>query len=80
MQWRGYDGLIGAGIFLVAQRPSFWIAFGAWLGKALHPSVLKYITKRMPSEEEASWRAAEKRGRGDEWLRKRRFKIRNSTP
>jgi hypothetical protein len=62
---------LGAGAFLVAQRPSFWIEFGARLIKAVFPSALKYITKRMPPEEEAAWREAERRGRGDEWLRKR---------
>ena len=62
---------LGAGAFLVAQRPSFWIEFGARLGKALLPSVLKYITKRMPPEEEAAWREAERRGQGNEWLRQR---------
>ena len=28
---------LGAGAFLVAQRPSFWIEFGTRLGKALLP-------------------------------------------
>ena len=64
---------LGAGAFLVAQRPSFWLEFGARLGKALLPSVLKYITRRMPPEEEAAWREAERRGQGDEWLKQRRF-------
>lgn len=71
MQWQGYDGRIGAGIFPVAQRPSFWIAFGSRLAKALLHSVLKYIMRRMPPEEEAAWRAAERRGQGDEWVKKR---------
>ena len=59
---------LGAGAFLVAQRPSFWIEFGARFIKALLPSTVKYITKRMPPEEEAAWREAERRGQGDEWL------------
>ena len=61
----------GAGAFLVAQRPSFWLEFGARLGKALLPSVLKYITRRMPPEEEAAWREGERRGQGEEWLKQR---------
>jgi len=61
---------LGAGAFLVAQRPSFWIEFGVRLIKALLPSAVKYITKRMSPEEEAAWRAAERRGQGDEWRRK----------
>ena len=28
---------LGAGAFLVAQRPSFWIEFGGRLGKAMLP-------------------------------------------
>ena len=28
---------LGAGAFLVAQRPSFWIEFGSRLGRALLP-------------------------------------------
>ena len=48
--------------FLVAQRPSFWIEFGARLGKALLPLVWRFASKRMPPEEEAAWRQAERRG------------------
>ena len=53
---------LGAGAFLVAQRPSFWIEFGARLIKALMPRVIKYITKRMPPEEEEAWRKCQLRG------------------
>ena len=59
---------LGAGAFLVAQRPSFWIEFGQRLGRALLPLAWRYVSKRMPPEEEAEWRAAERRGRGEEWL------------
>ena len=62
---------LGAGAFLVAQRPSFWIEFGTRLGKALVALAWRYVSKRMPPEEEAAWREAERRGRGDEWLKKR---------
>ena len=65
---------LGAGAFLVAQRPSFWIEFGSRLGKALLPLAWRYVSKRMPPEEEAAWRQAERRGQGDEWLRERRRK------
>ena len=44
---------LGAGAFLVAQRPSFWIEFGARLGKTLLPLAWRYVSKRMPPEEEA---------------------------
>ena len=60
---------LGAGAFLVAQRPSFWIELGLRLGRELLPPVLKYLTRRMPPKEEAAWREAERRGQGDEWHR-----------
>ena len=60
---------LGAGAFLVAQRPSFWIEFGARLGKALLPLAWRYVSKRMPPEEEAAWRQAERWGQGDEKLK-----------
>jgi hypothetical protein len=62
---------LGAGAFLVAQRPSFWIEFGGRFVKALLPLAWRYVSRRMLPEEEAAWRAAEKRGQGDEWLKKR---------
>jgi hypothetical protein len=64
---------LGAGAFLVVQRPSFWIEFGSRLGKALLPLAWRYVSKRMPPEEEAAWREAERRGQGDEWLNGRRL-------
>ena len=63
---------LGAGAFLVAQRPSFWIEFVSRLGKALLSLAWRCVSKRMPPEEEAVWRAAERRGQGDEWMRMRR--------
>ena len=63
---------LGAGAFLMAQRPSFWIEFGRRLGKILLPLAWRYVSRRMPPEEEAEWRAAERRGQGEEWLRQRR--------
>ena len=54
----------------MAQRPSFWIEFGGRLGKALLPLACRYVSKRRPPEEEAAWRQAERRGQGDEWMRR----------
>ena len=65
---------LGAGAFLVEQRPSFWIEFGSRLGKALLSLAWRYVSKRMPPEEEAAWRHAERRGQGDEWLRDRKMR------
>ena len=67
---------LGAGAFLVAQRPSFWIEFGGRLGKALLSLAWRYVSRRMSPEEEAAWRQAERRGQGDEWLREQRLKKR----
>ena len=58
---------IGAGGFLVAQRPTFWVGLGAVLLKAALP----FILKRMSPQDEAAWHEAERQGRGDEWLRNR---------
>ncbi len=69
---------LGAGAFLVAQRPSFWFGFGSRLAKALLPLAWRYVSKRLPSEEEAAWREAERRGQGDEWL-KQRHRVRRKT-
>ena len=69
----------GAGAFLVAQRPSFWIEFGQRLGKAMLPLAWRYVSKRMPPEEEAAWRQAERWGQGDEWLKERRRRVRRKT-
>ena len=69
---------LGAGAFLMAQRPSFWIEFGGRLGKALLPLAWRYVSRRMPPAEEAAWREAERRGQGDEWL-KQRHRVRRKT-
>ena len=69
---------LGAGSFLVAQRPSFWSELGQRLGKALLPLVWRYVSKRMPPEVEVAWCQAERRGQGDEWLRER-YRVRRNT-
>jgi hypothetical protein len=66
---------LGAGAFLVARRPYFWIEFGRRLSKALLPLAQRYVSKRMPPEEEAAWRQAERRGQGDEWQKSRRREV-----
>ena len=67
-----------AGAFLVAQRPSFWIEFGARLGKALLPLAWRYVSRRMPPEEEAEWRQAERWGQGQDRL-KQRYRVMRKT-
>lgn len=70
---------LGAGAFLVALRPSFWIKFGSRVAKALLPLAWRYVSRRMPPEEEAAWRQAERRGQADEWIRERRLKRREKS-
>lgn len=53
---------LGAGAYLVAQRPSFWIELGTRLLKAVFPFVLALITKRMDPAIEKAWRDCERRG------------------
>jgi hypothetical protein len=58
---------IGAGGYLVAQRPSFW-----WgLGVAAFKAALPHLAKRMTAEEEQAFRDCVRRG--GEWdpMRKR---------
>ena len=69
---------LGAGAFLVAQRPSFWIEFGSRLAKALLPLAWRYVSRRMPPEEEAAWRQAERRGQGQDRL-KQRYRVMRKT-
>jgi hypothetical protein len=56
---------LGAGAYMVAQRPAFWIEFGSRSLTALWPYVLKYVTKRMSPEYEQ--RMQECLRRGGEW-------------
>ena len=62
----------------MARRPYFWIEFGSRLGKALLPLAWRYVSKRMPPDEEATWRQVERRGQGDVWVRER-YRVRRNT-
>ena len=61
-----------AGAAMVARSPTFWLGLGVVMFRAGFPFVAAYVAKRMTPEEETAWRNAERAGRGDEWLRKRR--------
>jgi hypothetical protein len=41
-------------MFLLAQRPSFWIEFVSRLGKAMLLLAWRYVSRRMPPEEEVT--------------------------
>lgn len=63
---------VAAAAFLVGQRPAFWVGMAVAVAQRAWPVILGFIVRRMPEKEEAEWREAERQGRGDEWLRKRR--------
>lgn len=56
---------LGAGGFIVARSPSFWIAFATQLGKKVFPVILAFVMKRKSPEEEKKWRDEYARGRRD---------------
>lgn len=56
------------GTAMIVRSPNFWFGLIAAGVKAALP----FVMKQMSPEEQASWREAERAGRGDEWLRKRR--------
>lgn len=53
---------LGAGAFMVARSPAFYVALGREIGRVLIPSVVRIVTKRMPPEQEAAWRDCYRRG------------------
>ena len=72
--------LIGAALFGVAalsvwfafQSPGFVAGLSALAAGMAAKAIVTKVTARMPADEEAEWRAEERAGRGDEYLRKRR--------
>lgn len=62
---------LGAGAFLVSQRPSFWIEFGARLIKAMMPRAITYLTKRHPPHIEKQMQDCIRRGGTWDNFRKR---------
>jgi hypothetical protein len=52
---------VGAGGYLVAQRPAFWVGLGA----AVFKSLLPHLAKRMTAEEEKAYQDCVRRG--GEW-------------
>ena len=52
---------VGAGGYLVARRPTFWVG----LGVAVFKSLLPHLAKRMTAEEEKAYQDCVRRG--GEW-------------
>ena len=62
---------IGAGGFLVAQRPAFWLGLIREALRPLVPLLLASVAKRMPPEKEQEWRDCIRRGGEWDHIRKR---------
>lgn len=58
----------GTALIVRAMGPDLLVGLAGSMLKAALP----FITKRMTPEDEEEWRKAERAGRGEEWLRKRR--------
>lgn len=56
---------LGAGAYMVAQRPAFWIEFGSRSLTALWPHIWKYVSRRNSAEIEAKMQECHRRG--GEW-------------
>lgn len=62
---------LGAGSYLAAQHPAFWIELGRRLIMALLPHLIAYTTKRMSPEQEAEFHKSIRQGREWDPFRKR---------
>ena len=62
---------IGAGGFLVAQRPSFWIGLITAAMRPVLPLLVALVAKRMTPEKEQEWRDCLRRGGEWDHIRKR---------
>lgn len=56
---------VGAGGYLVAQRPTFWVGLGSVLLQKAWPYISAYVSRRMTPEEEAAFRQCMRQG--GEW-------------
>lgn len=53
---------LGAGAFLVAQRPAFWVEFGSRLLATFLPFAVRYVTKRNTPQVEKAMQDCYRRG------------------
>lgn len=65
-------GVAALGLWRAFSSPAFIAGLTALAVQAAVKAIIPKVTKRMSPEEEAAWHAAERRGEGDAWLRKRR--------
>lgn len=64
-------GLAGLAVWTAFRNPAFVAGLTKIAVQAALGAILPVVRRRMPAEEEAAWRAAERAGRGDWWLRNR---------
>jgi hypothetical protein len=62
---------IGAGGFLVVQRPAFWVGIAQVVIVKLFPYIAAYMAKRMTPEQEAAYQECVRRGGEWDSFRKR---------
>ena len=65
-------GVAALSVYSAFQNPTFVTGLLGAMAVAAYKALAPVITKRMTPVEEAAWREAERAGRGDEFLRKRR--------
>lgn len=56
---------IGAGGFVVARSPTFWIGFGKEMLSKILPVLISFVLKRKSPEEEKKWREEYSRSKRD---------------
>lgn len=64
-------GVAGLAVWTAFRNPSFVAGLTKIAVQAALGAILPVVSRRMPAEDEAAWRAAERRGQGDLWLRDR---------
>lgn len=72
--WAVGAGLLGVAAFSVwyaFQSPTFVAGLTTLAAGVAAKAIKEKVVARLPPNEEAAWREAEKAGRGDEWRRKR---------
>lgn len=70
-------GVAALAVWSAFRSPSFVSGLVALAAKAAANAIVPKLGKRMTPDDEAEWRAAERRGQGDEWLAR---KIRGGHP
>jgi len=65
-------GVAAISVYWAFQSPTFVAGLTALAAGAVWKALAPAIAKRMTLEDEAAWQAAERAGRGDEFMRRRR--------